>query len=108
VSIVTGASIPMPLFFAPRLFLVRDNDFSPDRFFHLCCGEEGMSSGLSAAAESSLICLEELLAKSGPFISSIFPAYVPLVSAFIVACSTLTPRILCLLAPRQRSRQLKA
>jgi hypothetical protein len=85
VSMVTGASIPMPLFFALRLFLVRENEFSPARFFHPCCGDEEMLSGLSAAGESSLICLEELFAKSGPLISSLFPAYVPLVSGFTLA-----------------------
>jgi hypothetical protein len=105
---VAGASILMPLFLALRLFLVRENEFSPTWFFHPCCGDEEMLSGLSAAAESALICLEELLAKSGPIISSLFPAYVPLVSGFILACSNLTPRILSLLSPKQRSRQLKA
>jgi hypothetical protein len=51
---------------------------------------------------------EELLWKSGPIISFLFPAYVPLVSAFIFACFNLTPRILSLLAPKQRSHELKA
>jgi hypothetical protein len=58
-----------------------------------------MSSGLLAAAESSLICLEELLSESAPIIGSSFPAYLPLVSAFIFTCSNLIPRMLYRLAP---------
>jgi hypothetical protein len=98
VSMVAGDSISMPLFVALRLFLVGDG-FSPAWFFHPCCGDGEMSSGLSAAAQSSLTCLEELLWKSGPIISFLFPTYVPLVSALIFACSNLAPRILSLLAP---------
>jgi hypothetical protein len=107
VSMMAGDSIAMPLFVALRLFLVGDG-FSPAWFFHPCCANEEMSSGLLAAAQSSLTCLEELLWKSGPIISFLFPAYVPLVSAFIFACFNLTPRILSLLAPKQRSHELKA
>jgi hypothetical protein len=92
----------MPLFVAIRLFLVGENGFSPAWFLHPRCGDE-MSSGLLAAAQSSLIRLEELLSKSGPIISFLFPGYVPLVSAFIFGCFNLTPRILSLLAPKQRS-----
>jgi hypothetical protein len=98
----------MPFFVALRLFLVGKNGFSPARFFHPCCGNEEMSSGPLTAAQSSLICLEELFPESAPIISFSFPAYLPLVSAFIFACSNLTPRVLSLLAPKQRSRQLKA
>jgi hypothetical protein len=75
----------MPLFVALRLFIVGENGFSPAWFFHPCCVDEKMSSGLLAAAQSSLTCLEELLSKSGPIISVLFPAYVPLVSAFLFA-----------------------
>jgi hypothetical protein len=90
----------MPLFVALRLSLVGRNGFSPARIFHQCCGNEGMSSGLLAAAESSLICLEELLSESAPIIGSSFPAYLPLVSAFIFTCSNLIPRMLSRLAPK--------
>jgi hypothetical protein len=88
----------MPLFVALRLFLVGDG-FSPAWFFYPCCGDEEMSSELLAAAQSSLTCLEELLWKSGPIISFLFPAYVPLVSALIFAYSNWLPRVLSLLAP---------
>jgi hypothetical protein len=107
VSMMAGDSIAMPLFVALRLFLVGDG-FSLACFFHPCCGDEEMSSGLLAGVQSSLIYLEELFSMSGPIISFLFPAYVPLVSAFIFACSNLTPRILSLLAPKQRSHELKA
>jgi len=56
VFMVTGASMPMPFLIAFRLFLVGENGFSPAWFFHPCCGDEEMSSGLLAAAQSSLIC----------------------------------------------------
>jgi hypothetical protein len=98
VSMVAGASISMALFVALRLFLVRDG-FSLAWFFHSCCGDEEMYSRLLAAAQSSLTCLEELLWKSGPIISFLFPAYGPLVSALIFACSNLTPQILSFARP---------
>jgi hypothetical protein len=75
---------------------------------HPCFGYEEISSGLLAAAQSSLICLEDLLSMSGPIISFLFPAHVPLVSAFIFVCSNLTLRIVSLLAPKQRIRGLSA
>lgn len=102
-SMVIGASISMPLFVAIQLFLVREDGFSLAWLLPPRCGDEEISSGLSAAAQSSLIRLEELLSKSGPIISFLFPGYVPLVSAFIFGCFNLTPRILSLLAPKQRS-----
>jgi hypothetical protein len=98
----------MSFFVVLRLLLVGEDGFSPAWFFHPCCGDEEMSSELLDAAQSSLICLEELLSKSVPIISFLVPAYVPLVSAFIFACYNLTPRILSLLAPKQRSRQSNA
>jgi hypothetical protein len=88
----------MPSFVALRLCLVGKNGFSAARLFHPCFGYEEISSGLLAAAQSSLICLEDLLSKSEPIVSFLFPAHVPLVSAFIFACSSLTLRILSLLA----------
>jgi hypothetical protein len=88
----------MALFVALRLFFVRDG-FSLAWFFHSCCGDEEMYSRLLAAAQSSLTCLEELLWKSGPIISFLFPAYGPLVSALIFACSNLTPQILSFARP---------
>jgi hypothetical protein len=88
----------MALFVALRLFFVRDG-FSLAWFFHPCCGDEEMYSRLLAAAQSSLTCLEELLWKSGPIISFLFPAYGPLVSALIFACSNLTPQILSFARP---------
>jgi hypothetical protein len=100
---VIGASISMPLFVAIQLFLVREDGFSLAWLLPPRCGDEEISSGLSAAAQSSLIRLEELLSKGGPIISFLFPGYVPLVSAFIFGCFNLTPRILSLLAPKQRS-----
>jgi hypothetical protein len=93
----------MPLFVAIQLFLVREDGFSLAWLLPPRCGDEEISSGLSAAAQSSLIRLEELLSKGGPIISFLFPGYVPLVSAFIFGCFNLTPRILSLLAPKQRS-----
>lgn len=93
-SITVGASIPMPLFVILRLFPIGKNGFSWAGFFHPCCGDEKISSMLLAAAQSSLIYLEELLSKSGPIISFLFPAYLPIVSAFIFGCSNLTLRIL--------------
>jgi hypothetical protein len=87
----------MPFFVALRLCLVRKSGFSTARLFHPCFGYEEISSGILAAAQSSLICLEDLLSKSGPIISFLFSAHVPLASAFIFACSSLTLRILSLL-----------
>ena len=93
-SIAAGASIPMPFSVTFRLFLIGKHGFSRAGFFHPCYGDEKISSVLLAAAQSSLIYLEELLSKSGPIISFLFPAYLPLVSAFIFGCSNLTLRIL--------------
>jgi hypothetical protein len=87
----------MLLFVALRLFLRRKN-VSPPWLFHPCCGNEEMSSRLLAAARSLLICLEELLSESEPIIGFSFPAYLPLVSAFIFASSNLTSQIHSLLA----------
>jgi hypothetical protein len=101
---VAGASISMPFFLILRLFLVRKNGCSPVRFFHPCCGSDEFSLKLLAAAQSCLICLEELLSNSAPIISFLLPAYLPLVSAYIFACSNLTPRILSLLTPKQQRR----
>jgi hypothetical protein len=100
--------MPMPFFVAFRLFVVAKNGFSPARFFHPYCGNEEMSSGLLAAAQSLLIVLEELLSSSAPFIGVLFPAYVPLVSALIFAWSNLTSRIPSLLVPNQPSRHWTA
>jgi hypothetical protein len=88
----------VPFFVALRLCLVGKSGFSAARLFHPCFGYEEISSGILAAAQSSLICLEDLLSKSGPIISFLFQAHVPLASAFIFACSSLIRRILSLLA----------
>jgi hypothetical protein len=101
VSMVAGAPIPMSICVAVRSFFVGKNGFSPARFFHLGCGDQEMSLGL-LAAQSSLIYLEELLSKIGPIIHFLFPAYVPLVSAFSFACSNLAPRIFSLLTSKQQ------
>jgi hypothetical protein len=86
----------MPFFLALRLILVAENGFSPVRFLHSCCGNEEIASRLLAAAQSALICLEELFSEVKPIISFLFPAYLPLVSAFIFACFNVPHRIFTL------------
>jgi hypothetical protein len=103
-SIPAGASIPMPLLFILRSFLIWKNRFSSVGSFQPCCWNDVVSSVFWEAAQSSLICLEDLLSKTAPIISFLFPESIPLVYALIFACVNLTPRIPSLLVPNRPNR----
>lgn len=79
--------------FALLSFLLREGGFSQAGFFHPRYWNVTLSPGLLAAVQWCLICLEELLSKSAPIISSCFPAYVPVISVLMFACINLTSRI---------------
>ena len=88
--------------FALRSSVLWQDGSSGAAFFHQRYWNQTVSSGLLAAGHASLICFEELLSKSAPFISFCFPAYVPLIFALNFACINLTSRI----RPRHHSTKM--
>jgi hypothetical protein len=79
----------MPLLPVVRLLFVWANEFSPVQLLRPYCRNERMLSGILAFARSFLIWLEVLLSRSAPLISIFYPAYLPLIYAFVFACSNL-------------------
>jgi hypothetical protein len=82
----------MPLFAALRSFLVGRPGLSPVQLRHPCCVGEKLSEGL--------------VSKNAPLISSLFPAYLPLVNAIIFACANLTSSNATSARPEQRRRPI--
>ncbi len=95
----------MLLLFIFRSFLIWKNRFSAVGSPHPCGWNDVASSVFWAAAQSYLICLEDILSTTAPIISSLFPAYVPLIYGLIFACVNLVPRILSLLVSNQSNRR---
>jgi hypothetical protein len=74
---------------ALRLLFVWGNGFSPAQLLLRYRRDEWMLSGILAVARNFLVWLEEFLSMIAPIISISFPAYLPLIYAFICACSQL-------------------
>jgi hypothetical protein len=79
----------MPLLPVLQLLFVWGNGFSPAQLLLRYRRHEWMLSGILAAARSFLVWLEEFLSMIAPLISIVVPAYLPLVYAFVFACSRL-------------------
>jgi hypothetical protein len=94
VSIVTGALDPMPLLPVVRLLFVWGSGFSPALLLLRYRRHEWMLSGILAVARIVLVWLEECLSMIAPLISISFPAYLPLIYAFVFACSNLAHQCL--------------
>src|ERR1700761_2904557 len=77
----------MPLLPVVRLLFVWGNGFSPAQLLLRYRRHEWMLSGILAGARSFLVWLEEVLFMNAPVIRLVFSAYLPLVYAFVFACS---------------------